>query len=59
MAKFPNSPNYTGLHAPSRLEADAGPLATAKLGIRLRGGLHGNWTPADQLPKTDATVKLT
>ena len=30
---------------------DAGPLATAKPGIRLRGGLHGNWTQEDQLPK--------
>ena len=35
---------------------DAGPLATAKLGIRLRGGLHGNWTPAHQLPTTPAKV---
>ena len=35
---------------------EAGPIATAKPGIRLRGGLHGNWTPADQLPKTATTV---
>jgi carotenoid cleavage dioxygenase-like enzyme len=33
-----------------------GPLATAKLGIRLRLGLHGNWTPAHQLPTTTAKV---
>jgi carotenoid cleavage dioxygenase-like enzyme len=33
-----------------------GPLATAKLGIRLRLGLHGNWTPAHQLPTTKAKV---
>jgi carotenoid cleavage dioxygenase-like enzyme len=26
-----------------------GPMATAKLEIRLRGALHGNWTPADKL----------
>ena len=35
---------------------DAGPLATAKLGIRLRGGLHGNWTPEHQLPKAAEAV---
>ncbi len=54
MAKFPATPSYTGFHAPSRLEA--GPLATAKLGLRLRGGLHGNWAPAEQLPKTGQAV---
>ena len=35
---------------------EAGPLATAKLGMRLRGGLHGNWTQAHQL---QATAKAT
>jgi carotenoid cleavage dioxygenase-like enzyme len=35
---------------------EAGPLATAKLGMRLRGGLHGNWTPAHQLPTTAKAV---
>ena len=60
MAKFPASPGYTGFHAPSRLEVDprsapavprleARPLATARLGMRLRGGLHGNRIPAHQL----------
>ena len=43
MAKFPESPS-------------AGPLATTKLGIRRRGGLHGNWTPARQLQTTAKAV---
>jgi carotenoid cleavage dioxygenase len=35
---------------------EAGPLATAKLGMRLRGGLHGNWTPAQQFPTAAKAV---
>ena len=41
---------------PNAERLEAGPLATATLGIRLRGGLHGNWTPAHQLPTTPAKV---
>jgi carotenoid cleavage dioxygenase len=26
------------------------PIATIRLPLRLRFGLHGNWTPAEQLP---------
>jgi carotenoid cleavage dioxygenase-like enzyme len=29
-----------------------GPVAIAKLEIRLRGALHGNWTPANKLPRS-------
>jgi carotenoid cleavage dioxygenase len=32
----------------------AGPLATLKLPVRLRNGLHGNWYPADHLPAQKA-----
>lgn len=28
---------------------DAGPMATIRLPLRLRSGLHGNWVPADKL----------
>lgn len=27
-----------------------GPIATVRLPLRIRAGLHGNWVPADQLP---------
>jgi len=31
------------------LDIERGPVATIKLPLRLRTGLHGNWTPGDQL----------
>jgi carotenoid cleavage dioxygenase-like enzyme len=36
-----------------------GPLAVAKLELRLRGGLHGNWTPAASLPARPGTEPQT
>jgi carotenoid cleavage dioxygenase len=30
-------------------DIEQGPIATIKLPVRLRFGLHGNWTPGEQL----------
>jgi carotenoid cleavage dioxygenase len=33
-----------------------GPIAVVKIELRLRGALHGNWTPAHQLPQANTLV---
>jgi carotenoid cleavage dioxygenase-like enzyme len=41
--------NYSDLCIFDALDVASGPIARAKLPIRLRQGLHGNWAAADQL----------
>lgn len=41
--------NYSDLCIFDALDVARGPIARAKLPIRLRQGLHGNWAAADQL----------
>ena len=41
--------NYSDLCIFDALDLAKGPLCRAKLPIRLRQGLHGNWVPADKL----------
>jgi carotenoid cleavage dioxygenase len=46
--------NYTDLCIFDALKLDQGPIARAKLPIRLRQGLHGNWAPAERIRALDA-----
>jgi carotenoid cleavage dioxygenase len=41
--------NYTDLVILDAQRIDDGPIARAKLPVRLRSGLHGNWADASQL----------
>jgi carotenoid cleavage dioxygenase len=46
--------NYTDLCIFDALKLDQGPIARAKLPIRLRQGLHGNWAPAERIRAIEA-----
>ena len=43
--------NYSDLVVLDALRLADGPIARAKLPIRLRSGLHGNWADASKLPQ--------
>ncbi len=43
--------NYTELVVLDALKLEEGPVGRAKLPIRIRSGLHGNWAPESKLPK--------
>jgi carotenoid cleavage dioxygenase len=45
--------NYTDLVVLDALKLEEGPIGRAKLPIRLRSGLHGNWTDASKLTLAD------
>jgi carotenoid cleavage dioxygenase len=42
--------NYSDLVVLDALNLAAGPIARAKLPVRIRSGLHGNWADGSKLP---------